>query len=130
MRRGVLHLTLQKAGLSLTGTVAFSVCINGALKVSGNAKDHANVQAALNADRSSPSLTARIKSLDQRAEQHNNQNTRSAALTAAARQAGRGCNVLELYQSMMSLNAPASAVFSVSEKSSQLAFFRALNSVA
>ena len=125
-----LKAALQKAGVSLTGTVDFSVGANGALKVAGNAKDQANVQAVLSADRSTPSLAARIKSLDQRVELYDSQNTRSAALTTAARQAGKGSNVLDLYQSMMSQNTKASAVFSVSDKSSQLAFSGALNSTA
>ena len=127
-----LRSALKRAGLSLTGTVSFKVNTNGSLDITGSAADKAAVSKALNADSQQPSLASRIQSLDKRVEAYDAANTRNAALSSAARYAGRGqaANVMTLYQTLLSQNSSSSAVFSVSAQGSQLAFSGSVNATA
>jgi hypothetical protein len=127
-----LRSALQAAGLSLTGTVAFKVAADGSLNLSGSASDKANITQVLNANTRAPTLASRIQQLNQKVDACDAANTRTAAMSSAARYAGAGQsgNVLALYQTLISQNSGASAVFAVSAQASQLAFSGAVNAKA
>ena len=122
-----LRAALTKAGQALTGTVDFSLTADGKLSMSGSEMDKAKVAAVLAADKSSPSLSSRLTDLNKQAAAFDRQSVQSNAAMAAARQAGKGAqNLMALYQSMMTSQAASTAVFSLSDKTSQVAFSGAL----
>lgn len=118
-----INAALAKAGQKLGGTVEFSVGSDGKLTISGDEKDKAKISAVLKADKSVPSITSRLADLDKQAEAFDKQNVQASALSTAARRAGKNAqNLLALYQSLMASQTSASAVFSMSASTSQLAF--------
>jgi len=122
-----IRAALSKAGQSLTGTVDFRLTADGKLSMSGNDKDKAKVAAVLAADKSVPSLSSRLTDLNKQAASFDRQSVQSNAAMAAARQAGKGAqNLMTLYQSMMTSQTASTAVFSLSDKGSQVAFSGAL----
>ena len=126
-----LRAALTKSGAQLDGTVDFSVDANGKLSVSGSDADKAKVQAALAADKSTPSLSSRLASLDKQAESFDKQNMQAIAISTAVRMAGKSTqNIMATYQSLMNQQSASSAVFSLSDKTSQLAFNGAVDAKA
>lgn len=126
-----INAALAKTGQKLSGTVEFSVGADGKLTISGDEKDKAKMAAVLKADKSVPSITSRLADLDKQAEAFDKQNVQASALSTAARRAGKNSqNLLTLYQSLMASQTSASAVFSMSETTSQLAFKGAVSTNA
>ena len=126
-----INVALAKTGQKLSGTVEFSVGNDGKLTLSGDEKDKAKIAAVLKADKSVPSLTSRVADLDKQAEAFDKQNVQASAMSTAARRAGKNAqNLLALYQSLMASQTSASAVFSMSDSSSQLAFKGAVSTSA
>jgi len=126
-----LRAALTNAGQSLTGTVDFSLTSSGKLSVSGNDHDKAQVAAILSSDKSVPSLSSRLTDLNKQAAAFDRQNVQSSAAMVAASQAGKGTqNLMALYQSMMASQAASTAVFSISDKTSQVAFSGAVTAKA
>ena len=127
-----LRSALSMAGLKLEGTVNFKVNAKGVLDITGSPADKVQINQVLSADRGVPSLSTRIRSLDQKVAAHDTANTRSAAMASAARHTapGQSANLMRLYQSLVSQNSGSSAVFSVSGKASQLSFSGAVNAKA
>ena len=117
-----IRTALSKTGYSLTGTIDFTVGSDGKVSVVGSDKDKAAVMAALKADQSAPSLESRIKALDTKAESFDKNYRQAATMQQAAKYAGRGTNLVQLYSSLMAKQTASSAVFSVSAKDSQIAF--------
>lgn len=126
-----IKAALAKAGKQLTGTVDFTLGSDGKLSVSGNDKDKASITAILNADKSVPSLVSRLTSLNKQAEVFDRQSVQANALSTAARYAGKNSqNLLAMYQSLMSNQSSSSTVFSMSDKTSQVAFKGAVATTA
>lgn len=126
-----LRAALTKAGAHLSGTVDFNVGANGKLTLTGSEADKAKVQAVLAADKSVPSLSSRLTALDKQAESFDRQNLQSIAISTAIRTGGKSAqNVLAKYQSLMSQQPSSAAVFSLSDKTSQLAFNGAVDTKA
>jgi hypothetical protein len=126
-----IRAALTKAGQHLSGTVDVSLGSDGKLVFSGSDEDKAKLKAALSADKSTPSLTARLVSLAKQAESFDRQSVQSSALTTAARMAGKTSqNLVELYRSLMTTQSSSTAVFSLSDKSSQVAFKGAVSASA
>ncbi|MDO9234997.1 MAG: hypothetical protein Q7U28_03055 [Aquabacterium sp.] len=126
-----INAALSKAGKPLTGAVEFNVDAHGALTMTGSDKDKANVAAVLKADKSTPSLTARLTAMDKQAEAFDRQNMQASALATAAKYTGNHAqNMMSTYQALMSHQSAASAVFSVSATSSQLTFKGAVDTKA
>lgn len=126
-----IRAALTKAGQHLSGTVDVTLSADGKLVFSGSDEDKAKLTAALSADKSTPSLTSRLVSLAKQAESFDRQSVQSAALTTAARMAGKTSqNLVELYRSLMTTQSSSTAVFSLSDKSSQVAFKGAVSASA
>lgn len=126
-----IKAALTKAGKQLTGTLDFTLGSDGKLTVSGNDKDKASIAAVLNTDKSTPSLTARLTSLHKQAEAFDRQSVQANALSTAARYAGKNSqNLLAMYQSLMSNQSSSTTVFSMSDKTSQVAFKGAVATTA
>jgi len=122
---------LSKAGQTLTGTVDFSLSSDGKLSVSGNEQDKAHINALLANDKSIPSLATRLTNLNKQAQAFDRQNVQTNAAMVAARQAGKGTqNLVSLYQSIMASQSASTAIFSVSDKTSQVAFSGAVETKA
>ena len=114
-----LRTAMQRAGLSLTGTLTCKVKSDGSLDIAGNAADKASAAKVLNA---TPTLARRIGRIFGQA--YDAANTRQAAMSSAARFAGAGQSgqILALYQTLVGQVGGSAAVFSVSAQGSQLAF--------
>lgn len=126
-----IRAALTKAGQHLSGTVDVTLGSDGKLVFSGSDQDKAKLSAVLSADKSTPSLTSRLVSLAKQAESFDRQSVQSAALTTAARMAGKTSqNLVELYRSLMTTQSSSTAVFSLSDKSSQVAFKGAVSASA
>jgi hypothetical protein len=126
-----IRAALTKAGQHLSATVDVTLGADGKLVFSGSDQDKAKLSAVLSADKSTPSLTSRLVSLAKQAESFDRQSVQSAALTTAARMAGKTSqNLVELYRSLMTTQSSSTAVFSLSDKSSQVAFKGAVSASA
>lgn len=126
-----IRSALTKAGQSLTGTVDFSLASDGKLSISGSDADKAKINALLAADKSVPSLTTRLTNLSKQAQAFDKQSVQTNAAMVAARQAGKGTqNLVTLYQSIMASQSTSKAVFSLSDKTSQVAFSGAVETKA
>jgi hypothetical protein len=126
-----IRSALTKAGQSLSGTVDFSLTSDGKLSVSGSDADKAKINALLAADKSVPSLSTRLTNLAKQAQAFDKQSVQTNAAMVAARQAGKGTqNLVTLYQSIMASQSTSKAVFSLSDKTSQVAFSGAVETKA
>lgn len=126
-----IRSALTKAGQSLSGTVDFSLGADGKLSISGSDADKAKINALLAADKSVPSLTTRLANLSKQAQAFDKQSVQTNAAMVAARQAGKGTqNLVTLYQSIMASQSTSKAVFSLSDKTSQVAFSGAVETKA
>jgi len=117
-----LRAAMTKAGVKLAGSIEFSVGTDGTLAVSGSDADKAAVQGFLKSDRSSPSFAARVKSLSGEADSLSTSLRQSAAISQAARYAGRGGNVMQLYGTLLAQQDASGAVFSLSGSASSLTY--------
>jgi hypothetical protein len=126
-----IRSALSKAGQTLSGTVDFSLGSDGKLSMSGSDADKARINALLAADKSVPSLTTRLTNLAKQAQAFDKQSVQTNAAMVAARQAGKTTqNLVTLYQSIMASQSTSKAVFSLSDKSSQVAFSGAVEAKA
>lgn len=119
-RRG--RLTLNKALVTLSEPVQFTVNSKGEVEVKGSEKDKAAVQAVLKADTSDPSLATRIANQAKEALQLSSQIQQSAAISQAARMSKSTDGVVSLYQSLMQQAPSATVVFSVAADTSSLTY--------
>jgi len=117
-----LRSAMSKAGVKLGGTVEFSIGSDGALAVSGSDADKAAVQGFLKNDKSSPGFVARVKTLASDTDALSTQLRQSAAISQAARYAGRGGNVMQLYGTLLAQQDASKAVFSLSDSASSLTY--------
>ncbi len=117
-----LRTALDKAGVTLTGSIEFSVKSDGSVDVKGSAADKAAVQSFLKADASQPSLASRIAGQAREALQLSATLQQSAAISQAAKAAKSASGVMALYTSLMQPSATSSVSFAVSATSSSLTY--------
>jgi len=117
-----LQAGLAKAGVKLAGTVEFSQGSDGALSVKGSEADQAAVKAWLKTDTSRPSLSSRLSTLAQDADQLSGTIRQSAAISQAARYAGGPGSVMSLYTTLMNQQDSRAAVFSFSSSGGSLSY--------
>lgn len=119
-----LREAVAKLGGAIKGDVAFSLDSTGNLKITGSDADKAAISAALKADKSSPSLASRLASLTKNAVTLESNNRSSAVISQAARFAKTPAAVMSLYTTLMQQqqNTSTTAVFTLSDKSSSLAY--------
>lgn len=127
---GDLRSAMAKAGVTLQGSIELSVGSDGNLKVAGSDKDTAAAIAFLKADSSKPSLASRVTSLAADANALSTSLQQSAAISQAARYAGRGGNVMSLYGSLLKQQDASSAVLTLSSSGTSLSYPGVLTSKA
>jgi len=117
-----LRSAMAKAGVTLQGSIELSVGSGGNLKATGSEKDTAAAIAFLKADATKPSFASRVASLASDATALSTSLRQSAAISQAARSAGRGGNVMSLYTSLLQQQEATPAVFGLSASSSSLSY--------
>jgi len=117
-----LRTAMAKAGVTLQGSIELSVGSDGNLKVTGSEKDTAAAIAFLKSDATKPSFASRVSRLAADATALSTSLQKSAAISQAARSAGRGGNVMSLYSSLLQQQASTPAVFAMSAASSSLSY--------
>jgi hypothetical protein len=117
-----LRAALTKAGTSLTSDVSFSIDATGAVQVSGNKADEASIASFMKADKSSPSFASRLTGMLQSADSLSTSLQHNAALVQAARSAGRGGDVLDLYTSLLEGQSASSATYAFGSNSASLTY--------
>jgi hypothetical protein len=126
-----LRAAMATAKVKLSGAVDFSVSSKGDVTVKGSDADKAAVTAFLKADASQPSFASRIATQASDALQLSSKIQERAAISQAARYAGKSGNVLALYSSLMQQSSASSAaVFSLGTDSSSLNFPGSLSTKA
>ncbi|MCE4552952.1 hypothetical protein [Pelomonas cellulosilytica] len=117
-----LRAAMAKAGVTLTGTVEFTVKNDGSVGIKGSDADKTATQAFLKADSSQPSFASRIAGQARDALKLSATIQQSAAISQAAKLAKGSSGVMSLYTSLMQQSAGTAAVFSVSSASSSLTY--------
>lgn len=117
-----LRAAMGKANVKLAGTVEFSVSAKGAVDIKGNEADKAAVTAFLKADATRPSFAARLATQARDALQLSATIQQHAAISQAARYAGKSGGVMSLYTSLMQQSDTGTAVFSLSAGASSLSY--------
>ena len=117
-----LRGAMAKAGVALQGSIELSVGSDGNLKVTGSEKDTAAAVAFLESDATKPSFASRVATLAADATALSTSLQQSAAISQAARYAGRGGNVMSLYSSLLQQKDATPAVFGLSASSSSLSY--------
>jgi hypothetical protein len=117
-----LNAALAKAGVALGGAVEFSTDSSGTLAMKGSDKDKAAMKAFLGADKTSPSFSTRLATLSKDADALSGTIRQSAAISQAARYAGRSGNVMSLYATLTSQQDTSAAVFSLSKAGGSLTY--------
>jgi len=125
-----MRAAMAKAGVALSGPVAFSVDAKGGLTVEGSDKDKAAVAAFLKADASKPGFSSRLSALSTEASALSATIRQSAAISQAARYAGASGNVMSMYSSLLAQQDATPATFSLSAASSSLTYAGVLSSKA
>lgn len=121
-----LLAAMSRSGVKLSGAVEFSVSSDGSVGIKGNASDKAATTAFLKADNSRPSFAMRVATQARDALKLSSTIQQSAAISQAARYAGKSGDVMSLYNSLMAQSNTTAAVFSVSASSSSLTYPGAL----
>lgn len=125
-----LRAAMNTAKVKLTGTVEFSIGSDGAVDIKGNDADKASVKAFLKADTSQPNFATRIANQAKSALELSSKLQERAAISQAARYAGKSGDVMSLYSSLLQQGSATTAVFSVSATSSSLSYPGALSTQA
>lgn len=121
-----LLAAMSRSGVKLSGAVEFSVSSDGSVGIKGNVADKAATAAFLKADTSRPSFAMRVATQARDALKLSSTIQQSAAISQAARYAGKSGAVMSLYNSLMERSNTTAAVFSVSASSSSLTYPGAL----
>jgi len=121
---------ISGSGIRLGGPVEFSLAGDGSLNVDGSDEDKAALAAFLKADASTPGFAARLRSLASEANALSTRIRQSAAISQAAKYAGRGGNVMSLYTSLLTQQASTPASFALSASTSSLTYPGVLSSEA
>lgn len=116
-----LQATMTRAGVTLGGSVAFTLDSGGKLQMAGSDADKAAMSALMKADTSKPSLSSRMSSLVQNADQLSASVRQSAAISQAAR-GGATRGIAALYTSLRQQQSHAGSVYSVSASGASLAY--------
>ena len=117
-----LRAALAKAGVKLSGAIEFSVKSDGTVETKGSDADKAAIKAFLAADTTQPSFANRIATQAKDAMKLSSTIQQSAAISQAAKVAGRSGNLMSLYSTYMQQSAATTVVFSVSAASSSLTY--------
>jgi hypothetical protein len=117
-----LRAAMGKANVKLSGTVEFSVSSDGTVAVKGSDADKSAATAFLKADASQPSFASRIATQARDALDLSSSIQQRAAISQAARYAGKSGNVMSLYTSLLQQSNTSTAVFSLSAASSSLTY--------
>jgi hypothetical protein len=125
-----LRSAMSKANVKLTGAVEFSVGSDGAVDIKANDADKAAVKAFLNADKGSPGFASRIATQARDALELSTSLQTRAAISQAARFAGKSGNVMAMYSSLMQQSSASTAVFSFSATASSLSYPGSLSTKA
>ncbi|HSI47447.1 MAG TPA: hypothetical protein VLA61_04230 [Ideonella sp.] len=125
-----MRAAMAKAGVKLSGSVAFSVDAKGGLTVEGSDKDKAAVTAFLKADASKPGFSSRLGALSTEASALSATIRQSAAISQAARYAGASGNVMAMYTSLLKQQDATPATFALSAANSSLTYAGVLSSTA
>jgi hypothetical protein len=125
-----MRSAMSRAGISLSGAVEFSLAGDGSLKVDGSDEDKAAVTAFLKSDAGTPGFAARLTSLAAEAGALSTSIRQSAAISQAAKYAGRGGDVMSLYNSLLTQQDSTPAAFALSASTSSLTYPGVLSSEA
>ena len=117
-----LRAELAEAGVKLSGAIEFSVKSDGTVQTKGSDADKKAVKAFLSADASQSSFANRIATQAKEAMKLSSTFQQSAAISQAAKVAGRSGNLMSLYRSYMQQSAATTVVFTVSAASSSLTY--------
>jgi hypothetical protein len=117
-----LRAAMNKANVKLAGAVEFSVSSDGKVDIKGSDADRAAMTAFLKADTSKPGFAARIATQAQDALKLSATIQQSAAISQAARYAGKSGGVMSLYNSLMQQSSTSTAVFTLAAGSSSLSY--------
>lgn len=124
-----LRAAMTQAKVKLTGTVEFSIGSDGAVDIKGNDADKKAVKDFLKADASEPNFAARIATQAKNALELSSKLQERAAISQAARYAGKSGDVMSLYSSLMQQGS-TTAVFSLSATASSLSYPGSLSTQA
>lgn len=125
-----LRGALNTAKVKLTGTVEFSIGSDGAVDIKGKDADKAAMKDFLKADKSEPNFAARIATQAKDALALSSRLQERAAISQAARYAGKSGDVMSLYSSLMQQGSTTTAVFSLSATNSSLSYPGSLSTQA
>jgi hypothetical protein len=126
-----LRKAMSAAGLSLAGSVEFSLDDKGQVMVKASKEeDEDKLGAFFEADKSDPSFESRIASLTAEAQAQSGTSQQTTAIAVAARYAGSTGGLMALYQSLMAQQDATPAVFTFSASSSSLSYPGVLSSAA
>lgn len=117
-----LRAAMTQSGITLTGSIEFSVGSDGALAIKGSDADKAAAASFLKADTHRPSCSSRLTSLVQDAGKPSATIQQRAAISQAARYGGSSGGVMSLYTSLMQQTNTTPTVFAVSAASSSLTY--------
>jgi hypothetical protein len=117
-----LRAAMAQAGVKLGGAVEFSVGSDGSVGIKASDADKAATTAFLKADTSRPSFATRVATLTHDALKLSATIQQSAAISQAARHAGKSGGVMSLYASLMQQSNTTPAVFTVAAASSSLTY--------
>lgn len=125
-----LRTAMSKAGVTLSGSVEFSVGSDGTLAVSGSDADKQAVNGFLKSDKSQPSFASRVSTLASQADALSSTIRQNAAIFQAARYAGSSSGVMQLYSTFLQQQDQSPAVFTLSASGSSLTYPGVLASAA
>ncbi|MBS0448126.1 MAG: hypothetical protein JSR59_19515 [Proteobacteria bacterium] len=118
-----LQSALHAAGVSLDGSVEFSLDAKGALQISGSDHDKAAVSSFLQGGSGGAAdLRNRLVRLTTSAGQLSQQIRQGAAASQAARYAGSSGNVMSLYSTFLQQQNATPAAFTLSATSASLSY--------
>ena len=117
-----LRAAMATAGVKLSGAVEFSVGSDGSVGIKASDADKAATTAFLKADTSRPNFATRVATLARDALKLSTTIQQSAAISQAARYAGKSGGVMSLYASLMQQSNTTPAVFTVAAASSSLTY--------
>lgn len=117
-----LRAAMVTAGVKLSGAVEFSVGSDGSVGIKASDADKAATTAFLKADTSRPGFATRVATLARDALKLSSTIQQSAAISQAARYAGKSGGVMSLYASLMQQSNTTPAVFTVGAASSSLTY--------
>ena len=121
---------LAKAGVKLSGAVAFSLDAKGQLSVDGKDADTAAVENWMKSETSRPGLQSRLSDVLTSAQNLSAQTQQNNAISLAARYAGAPGNVMAMYSQFMGHTDSTPAVLNFDGAASTMSYPGALSSHA